>query len=92
MAKQRWIMYIQQNIPGNQSFDLQAATSLRDAVERYREYCKAVMYGDCSATLYVYSADSWTSAKEFEDIGCPFDYPDRIIERGPHGGVVINQT
>lgn len=88
----RWIVYLAQNIPGNQSFDLSRATSIEDAKEQYRQYCKDVYNDDSHATLYAYDAERWTDAEDFRDTGCPFDYPDRIIERGPLGGVVVNNT
>ncbi|MEV7814242.1 hypothetical protein AB0P05_26480 [Streptomyces flaveolus] len=88
----RWIMYVSQNIPGNTSFDLMRAASLEDAREQYRAYCEAVFSDDCSMTLYAYSDERWAEAEDFRDTGCPFDYPDRIIERGPNGGIVLQNT
>jgi hypothetical protein len=87
----RWIMYVSQNIPGNISFDLMRAASLEDAREQYRAYCEAVFSDDCSMTLYPYSEEDWAEAEDFRDTGCPFDYPSKVIERGPKGGLrVIN--
>lgn len=88
----RWIMYIQQNIPGNLSFDVHRVDSLADAREQFAEYCAAVGSDECSATLYAYSDDAWKSAEEFREIGCPLDCPDRIIERGPRNGIVVNRA
>jgi hypothetical protein len=88
----RWIAYTQQNIPGNPSFELSRHTSLADAVQHVADYGDAVMYDDCSATLYAYSDERWEQAQRFADAGCPFDYPDRLIERGPRGGWRVERT
>jgi hypothetical protein len=92
----RWIGYTSQNIPGNQSFDLGFYMSLTEAKDAYVNFCKAVGTDECTMTLYSTVGDDveWMveRAREFADVGCPFDYPDRIIERGPLGGVRINQT
>lgn len=91
----RWVSYTQQNIPGNQSFDLRFHHNLREAKDFFHAYCVDVGYDDCSMTLYSLPGDPRDrtemieQAKEFEDYGCPFDYPDRIIERGPLGGIKI---
>src|SRR5687768_14972661 len=87
----RWVSYTQQNIPGNQSFDLGFHSSLDSAREAYLSYCDAVGTDDASMSLYYVpprERDEMTSsAKEFEGIGCPFDYPSKTVERGPRGGV-----
>lgn len=94
----RWISYTSQNIPGNQSFTLGFCTSLSEAVEAYREFCESVGTDDCTMTLYGVPLPSESyaehfemieSAKQYADIGCPFDCADRRIERGPRGGVKI---
>ena len=90
--KFEWIIYLSQNIPGNQSFDLQRATSIRDAQSRFEAFCYSVMSDDCVATLYAYSDEAWAEALDFRDVGCPFDYPDRLIERGARGGVKVSRT
>lgn len=89
MPRYLWIMYVSQNIPGNQSFDLSRETSMVNAREAYVKFCDAVGTEDCSARLYVYSEESWASAEEYRKIGCPFDYPSVCIDRGPRNGVVI---
>lgn len=88
----RWIMYTSQNFPGNISFDLSRHTSLDDAKSAFADYCKAVYNDDSHATLYPYSDEDWSSAEDFRDTGCPFDYPSRIIERGPLGGIRVQNT
>lgn len=89
MSKYRWIMYSNQDIPGGMTFDLTRHPSLREAVKFYREYCEAVFTDECSARLYLYFEEDWSSALDFKDSGCPFDYPAKLIERGPRNGVVI---
>lgn len=92
MSAYRWIMYVQQHIPGNLSFGLYRCASLTDAREMFDGYCRSVGSDDCSATLYAYTDEGFESAREFEGIGCPFDYPDKVIERGPKGGVKVVKT
>lgn len=91
-AHWRWIAYTQQNIPGNVSFQLSRHESLIDATDAVQEFSEAVMSDECSATLYAYSDGRWAEAVEYDGIGCPFDYPDRIIERGPRGGWKVEHT
>lgn len=91
-AKYRWIMYVSQNTPGNLSFTLERVTSLDAARFAYADYCRAVYTDECSATLYTYTDEAWAEAEDFRDTGCPFDYPDRLIERGPNGGIVVKNT
>lgn len=88
----RWIMYVSQNFPGNISFDLEQAMSLPHARAIFQDFCRAVGTDECSATLYAHTAEAWESAEEFRDTGCPFGYPDRIIERGPRGGIRVMNT
>lgn len=88
----RWIMYLQHNFPGNQSFELVRVKSLEEAKDKLREFCRDVLSDECSATLYAYGDDAWQLSEEFRGIGCPHDYPDRIVERGPRGGVVVRNT
>lgn len=88
----RWIMYVSQNIPCNVSFDLHRVRSLAEAREKFTQFCDAVMSDNCTGTLYWYTDDAWSEAEDFRDIGCPFDYPDRIIERGPRNGVLVQNT
>ncbi|MGA4923251.1 hypothetical protein, partial [Bacillus subtilis] len=87
----RWISYTQQNLPGNQSFQLGFHSSLDEAKLEYASFCKGVYSDECSMTLYWCGRPGLrenmiAQAKDFEEVGCPFDYPDRVIERGPRGG------
>ena len=92
MRNYRWIMYVSQNIPGNTSFTLERVPSLLSAILEYENYCMAVGTDECSATLYAYSDDAWKDAEDFRGTGCPLDYPSRIIERGPMGGIRVQNT
>lgn len=91
-----WISYTSQNIPGNQSFQLGFHGTLREAQKAYEEFCEGAGTDECSMTLYSTIGDKdgemVKAAKEYENIGCPFDYPDKIIERGPMGGIKISNT
>ena len=83
----RWISYTSANIPGEMSFKLDRHESLSAAREAYLKFCRNSGYDDSTMTLYGYSTDAWDSAKSFEDTGCPFDYPNVMISRGPRNGV-----
>lgn len=86
----RWIMYISQDAFSS-SFDLQRVTSLDAARVAYADYCRAVYTDECSATLYPYSDEDWETAEEYRNTGCPFDYPSKVIERGPMGGIKVTE-
>lgn len=95
----RWISYTSQNIPGNQIFDLDFHSSLKEAVEAFRKYRDAVGTDECHMTLYaavdtaMYSRSEMIAhAKDFAEVGCPFDYPDRLITTGIGGGVKIEEA
>lgn len=92
----RWISYTQQNIPGNQSFELTFHASLDEVRIEFENFCCDVDTDDCSMTLYnVDHPDGQNMielANEFADVGCPFDYPDKIVERGPRGGIRFVNT
>lgn len=88
----RWIMYAQHNIPGVRPSDLTEQRSLESAKRELADYAEAVQYDDVLAVLYHWAPERWAEALEFKDVGCPFDYPDRLIERGPRGGFVIVRT
>lgn len=86
----RWISYSQLHVPGNQWFKLDRHESLTAARVAFEKFCRSSGY-DSSMTLYAYSTDAWESAKDFEDTGCPFDYPDRMLSRGPRNGVKLER-
>lgn len=87
MADYRWIMYLGQNAFPGGSLDLSRHPTLESAREHYRDYCVSVYNDECSATLYPYTEEDWNRAQDFGTDGTPFDYPSRIIERGPLGGI-----
>lgn len=89
--KYEWIMYLSQNIPGSLSFDLQRATSIRDAQDQFSTFCREVYSEDCHAFLYAYSDEAWAEAEDFRGVGCPFDHPDRLIERSRTGAVKVTR-
>lgn len=90
-----WICYTSQNAYSG-SGCLTFHTSLKQAVEEYKSYCEGVGTNDCTMTLYythkAHEGRMVASALEFEGVGVPFDYPDRMIERGPRGGVKVVKT
>lgn len=90
-----WICYTSQNAFGGSEM-LTFHTSLKEAVSEYKNYCEGVGTNSCTMTLYythkAHEGRMVDSALEFEGVGCPFDYPDRMIERGPRGGVKVVNT
>lgn len=93
----RWIMYLQQPMPSG-SFALDRVQSFREARKRLVEYGRETgfhqdltVYGSYgpTATLYPYDRQSWKDAKEFEDVGNPFDYPSYLVESQEDGSVKV---
>lgn len=72
--------------PGSEPYPYRSLKELR---EGFLEYCKGVGVDDCSGPVYGWSEEAWESAVEFAGVGCPFDYPWFIVERGPRGGIKI---
>lgn len=90
MSKYRWIMYLHTPMPGDISVTLRRVASLRSALLELVNFELASGFiGRCSASLYAYSDQDWADAEEYATVGCPFDYPDKVIERGPKGGMTI---
>lgn len=65
--------------------------NLRDLKAGFLEYCEGVGVDDCSGPVYGWTEESWESAVEFQGIGCPFDYPWLLVDRGPRGGVRVEK-
>jgi hypothetical protein len=90
MQKYNWIMYLHTPMPGDRSVTLRRVTSLTNALLEVANFELATGFrGQCGATLYPYSEENWRLAEEYATIGTPFDYPVKLIERGPRGGMVI---
>ena len=98
MRKYRWIMYLQ---TPQGAFEVQRIHNLADARTALVQYGRATgfyqdlqvsgQYG-CSGYLYPYSDEDWAEASEFLEIGNPFDYPSKLVENGPKGGVNITNA
>ena len=90
----RWISYTSQNIPGSQSCKLGFHSSLNAAKDAFATFCGDVDSNDCSMPLYYAGNDQsmYDLAIEFENIGCPFDCADKYIERGPRGGMKMQNN
>lgn len=96
-TKYRWIAYYHHPLGG---FEVERHTNLYTAGRGLVDYCENTgFYYDlqvngeygCTASLYPFTEEDWAEAKEYEEIGCPFDYPSKLLKRGPRGGVsVIN--
>ena len=87
-TRNRWIMYAQIDMAGNQSFRVTAHKSLEWCKTSLEKFART-MGMDVSATLYPFDDESWKLARDFQDVGCPFDYASRKIERGPRGAFHI---
>lgn len=72
--------------PGTEPYQYKTLSDLR---EGFLEYCEGVGVDNCSGPVYGWSEEAWASALDFQGIGCPFDCPWFIVERGPRGGVVF---
>lgn len=92
MEKYKYIMYLHTPMPGDIGVTLRRVTSLQGALLELANFELASGFADgCTASLYAYSEEDWAEAEEFATIGCPFDYPWKVIERGPRGGMrVVN--
>lgn len=88
----RWIVYMHQPGPGCfMSFDVVRVENIREALGALETYEREVYEDGCTASLYPYSEEDWAAAEDYRETGCPFDYPSKVIERGPRGGMrVVN--
>ena len=90
--KYEWIMYPQQNdLPGITG-SVSRVRSIDEAKRQLEDFSRDTHHDDVSATLYAYSDEAWAEALEFYNVGCPFDYPDRLIERGARGGLKVSRA
>ncbi|WAB08870.1 hypothetical protein SEA_SUCCESS_91 [Streptomyces phage Success] len=85
-AAPRWIVYLHVDVPGRDAFTVTAVENLRDARAALEAWSRAMGEDNVSASLYPYSAEAWADAVDFRSVGCPFDYPSRVITRGMRGG------
>lgn len=85
----RWIMYASQVMPGNTSFRLSCHQSLDWCKDSLAQFSREIYADDVYATLYPFTEEMWAEARKYEETGCPFDYPSKIIERGPRGALRI---
>jgi len=97
-TKYRWIAYFHNPLGG---FDVERYESIEAAKAGLVSYCQDTgfyhdlqtsgQYG-CSGALHPYSKEDWAEAKEYEEIGCPFDCPSKVMSRGPMGGVKVENA
>jgi hypothetical protein len=86
LTRYRWIMYLNHPMSG---FEVERMESLEGAKDALHHYQVATGMNDSDASLYPYTAEDWAEAREYEEIGCPFDYPSYIVENGPRGGIKV---
>ncbi len=84
-------MYAHHDIPTGR-WELIGATSLVTCKDALEEFARNTGSDQVSASLYAFDQAAWELAKEFEDIGCPFDYPCKLIQRGPRGALVVSNA
>ncbi|MFI2909481.1 hypothetical protein ACG2OD_14690 [Streptomyces sp. PDY-4] len=89
VGEYRWIVYMYQPGPGGMFGEITRAQNLRDALGALETYEREVYADGCTASLYAYSPEDWITAEDYRDVGNPFDYPSKVIERGPKGGMRI---
>lgn len=79
----RWIVYVQHNISGHIP-----SPAFAESIDRAKEILTDEG-GEpgTSAFLYPYTDEDADLANEFQGIGNPFDYPSRVFEIGPRGGI-----
>lgn len=82
-TRNRWIMYAFDSFGG---FRVTAHESLDWCKESLAKF--SLNTGDyrVSASLYPYTDEDWKVAREYQNVGCPFDYPTKVIERGRLSG------
>jgi hypothetical protein len=88
--KYRWIVYLREPMGG---FEVAPAESIEHAKIQLKGYSmNTFTYEQASATLYPYSEEDWAEAKEYEEIGCPFDCPSKVMSFGPRGGIKMENA
>lgn len=89
-SKCRWIIYLHQPMGG---FEVRRVSSIEEAKSALHQWSRDVyVYEQATASLYPYSKEDWAEAKEYEEIGCPFDYPSKVMEFGPRGGIKVTNA
>jgi hypothetical protein len=88
-AAPRWIVYLHVDAPGRDAFTVTAVENLKAARKALGVWSLGMGEDSVSASLYPYSPEAWADAMDFRTVGCPFDYPSRIIERGPRGALRV---
>lgn len=92
MEDPRYIVYLHNQVAGGGSFEVCESESLADAKELLRGFARETYaYEQTSASLYPWSKEGWAEAREYAEIGCPFDYPSYLIEWGPRGGLKVEK-
>jgi hypothetical protein len=85
----KYIVYLHHPMGG---FELATAYSIDDAKALLLRYAQDTYTNNPTASLYPYSEEDWEGAVEYENIGCPFDYPQYLLEIGPRGGVKVEKA
>lgn len=87
-AAYTWIMYMHFNGPSFQLYRVPDLVTVK-AIMNANDYFNGQ---GVSASLYPYTGQDWREAVDFEDTGCPFDYPTKVVERGPRGGLKVSNV
>lgn len=88
----RWILYVQINgIPSGPP-DPERFGSLAEVRDHVEQFQMDHNHTDVTGFLYGYGPEEWETAQEFAGIGTPFDYPAKVAEVGPRGGITIRNA
>jgi hypothetical protein len=93
LSAPRYIAYVGTGLPGDMSPGMMPVDTVADAREYLRGYAKRSGLSSVHLSLYVClgDADMWQTARDFSDIGIPFDYADYTMTIGESGGVLVER-
>jgi hypothetical protein len=89
----RYIAYVGTGLPGDMSPGMMPVATVADAREYLRGYATRSGLSSVHLSLYVClgDADMWQTARDFSDVGIPFDYADYTMTISEHGGVLVER-
>lgn len=92
----RYIAYVSTGLVGDITPGMMPVSSIREAVDYLRGYSERTSYlNDVTPSISLYAcmfdADMWATARDFSDVGCPFDYPSYVLSVGARGGIKVDR-
>lgn len=86
-----YLVYVQSNTPSGSGSGPLQATSLAEAEDLFGLFVLGSFDEQATASVYAFPYSEYrvalATAREYADLGCPFDYPDFVIRVGPRGGI-----